>query len=71
MVLAGRVCVVTGASSGIGRAVALSLARAGGNVWAIGRDERRLNELDTDIESSDGRILPVSADEHHSDRAAI
>lgn len=61
-VLAGRVCVVTGASSGIGRAVALSLARAGGNVWAIGRDERRLNELDTDIESSDGRILPVSAD---------
>jgi NAD(P)-dependent dehydrogenase (short-subunit alcohol dehydrogenase family) len=36
-VLTGRVCVVTGAASGIGRAVALAYARAGGTVHALDR----------------------------------
>jgi NAD(P)-dependent dehydrogenase (short-subunit alcohol dehydrogenase family) len=36
--LAGRVCVVTGAASGIGRAVALAYAQAGGTVHALDRD---------------------------------
>ena len=36
----GRVLVVTGASSGIGRAVAVGLARAGASLWLIGRDPR-------------------------------
>jgi NADP-dependent 3-hydroxy acid dehydrogenase YdfG len=39
---AGRVSVVTGASSGIGRAVALRLVSEGATVMAIGRDETRL-----------------------------
>jgi NADP-dependent 3-hydroxy acid dehydrogenase YdfG len=43
--LAGRVAVVTGASSGIGRAIALRLVAAGTTVIAVGRDKSRLDEL--------------------------
>jgi NAD(P)-dependent dehydrogenase (short-subunit alcohol dehydrogenase family) len=39
--LAGRTCVVTGASSGIGRAACLALARLGGTVVAVCRDRAR------------------------------
>jgi NAD(P)-dependent dehydrogenase (short-subunit alcohol dehydrogenase family) len=41
----GRVVIVTGASSGIGRAVALSFAEAGAAVLATGRNEQALAEL--------------------------
>jgi NAD(P)-dependent dehydrogenase (short-subunit alcohol dehydrogenase family) len=40
--LEGRVIAVTGASSGIGRAVALGLARLGAGLVLVGRDEERL-----------------------------
>ena len=39
--LTGRVVIVTGASSGIGRAAALELARLGATVWLVGRDKAR------------------------------
>ncbi|MEU6704885.1 SDR family NAD(P)-dependent oxidoreductase [Streptomyces wuyuanensis] len=41
----GRVVIVTGASSGIGRAIALSFAEAGAAVLGTGRNERALAEL--------------------------
>jgi 3-oxoacyl-[acyl-carrier protein] reductase len=43
--LQGRACAVTGASSGIGRATALSLAREGASVLLVGRREGPLAEV--------------------------
>jgi len=40
--LTGRVVVVTGASSGIGQAAALELARLGATLWLVGRDKERI-----------------------------
>jgi uncharacterized protein len=45
MTPAGKVCVVTGGSSGIGRRVALDLATAGGTVCVTARRTERLEEL--------------------------
>ena len=43
--MAGRVAVVTGATGGIGGAVAAELARVGATVWLLGRDRDRTEWL--------------------------
>jgi NAD(P)-dependent dehydrogenase (short-subunit alcohol dehydrogenase family) len=50
--LAGRVYLVTGASSGIGQASAKLIASLGGRVIAAGRDEARLNATLNDLQGS-------------------
>ena len=45
------VAVVTGATSGIGRATAVALSQAGWSVMVVGRDEKRGREV---VESLDG-----------------
>lgn len=52
--LEGRVVLVTGASQGIGRAVALACAIAGATVVLHGRDERRLASVYDEIEAAGG-----------------
>lgn len=53
--LHGRVAVVTGGSSGVGRSIALSLVAAGARVCVIGRDVARLRET---VELA-GRHAPI------------
>ena len=52
--LAGRVAVVTGASRGIGQAIAIGLAEAGARVIATGRDEAALAETLAGIKTAGG-----------------
>ena len=58
----GKVAVVTGASSGIGRAVALGLARVGAAVVAVGRDRDALADVCDEIGRLGGSARVVVAD---------
>jgi NAD(P)-dependent dehydrogenase (short-subunit alcohol dehydrogenase family) len=60
--LAGRVAVVTGGSSGIGRGIAGALAGAGANVVLVARREAPLAETAAELESAGGRAAYVVAD---------
>lgn len=60
--LSGRVAVVMGGTSGIGRALALSLAEAGADVVASGRREPLVNEVAGDIERLGRKSLRVTVD---------
>jgi NAD(P)-dependent dehydrogenase (short-subunit alcohol dehydrogenase family) len=60
--LAGSVALVTGATAGIGRAVARRLAAAGAEVVVHGRDEGRGQEVVTEIEKGGGHARFIAAD---------
>ncbi len=54
--------VITGASAGVGRAVARRFARAGGNLALIARDAAALSEVKREVESLGGSAMVVPAD---------
>jgi NADP-dependent 3-hydroxy acid dehydrogenase YdfG len=60
--LEGRVALVTGASGGIGGAIALALARAGARLLLAGRDAERLAELAARARRSSPRLEVRPAD---------
>jgi NAD(P)-dependent dehydrogenase (short-subunit alcohol dehydrogenase family) len=60
--LAGRIALVTGASRGIGRAVALELARNGAHIIAVARTQGALEELDDEIRAIGGEATLAPAD---------
>jgi NAD(P)-dependent dehydrogenase (short-subunit alcohol dehydrogenase family) len=62
-----RAVLVTGCSSGIGRATALALARAGFPVWASARKAGGLGEL----EEAGCRVLELDVTDEHSRLAAV
>src|SRR5262249_23563079 len=60
--LSGRVTLVTGASRGIGRAIALDAARAGSDLALVARDAAKLAAVAAEAEAAGGRVAEVAAD---------
>lgn len=60
--LAGKIAIVTGASSGIGRAAALLFARDGARLVVTARRQPELDGLLAEIERAGGEAVPVAGD---------
>jgi NAD(P)-dependent dehydrogenase (short-subunit alcohol dehydrogenase family) len=58
----GKTVVITGASSGIGRAAALKIAAAGGIPLLVARTQEKLDEVKAEIEAADGTAYAYSCD---------
>ncbi len=68
--LSGRVALVTGASRGLGRAIALRLAREGMHVGLAARDAAALDGVVRDIAAAGGQAVAVAGDLRALDGAA-
>src|SRR5579863_1745680 len=68
-----RSALITGASSGIGRDIALGLSRMGARVALLARRAALLDDLKREIEAAGGEALALSADVTRPDevRAAV
>ena len=68
----GKTVVITGASSGIGRAAALKIAAAGGIPILVARTKEKLDEVKAEIEAAGGTRLrrPLRPERLRRDRAA-
>lgn len=60
--LSGQAAIVTGASGGLGRHFAITLARAGAKVALCARRAERIAEVAREIQAFDGRAMPVVMD---------
>ena len=66
--LAGRIAVVTGASKGLGKAIALALAADGARVALVSRDARLLDAVAAEIAKIRGEAVPFPADITNEDQ---
>ena len=60
--LEGKVVLITGASSGIGRASALALADEGANLILSARRKGRLEEIGAKVEKAGGKVVSIVGD---------
>ncbi|HUZ81878.1 MAG TPA: SDR family NAD(P)-dependent oxidoreductase [Gaiellaceae bacterium] len=67
-----EVVVVTGASAGVGRAIAHAFAKRGANIGLIARGEKGLDEARQEVESFGGTalVLPTDVADHEQVEAA-
>ena len=66
--LAGRLALVTGATRGIGRAVALAYAKEGAHVILVGRTAGALEEVDDEIRALGGNATLLTLDLRNRDK---
>ena len=64
---AGKVVLVTGATSGIGHAVAVKFAAASGSVVALGRNQDALREVEAAVKNAGAEALTLTADVTNGD----
>ncbi|XP_072107042.1 dehydrogenase/reductase SDR family member 1-like, partial [Mobula birostris] len=60
--LLGHICIVTGASRGIGKGIALQLGEAGATVYITGRSMDTLQQAAKEVEARGGKCVPVVCD---------
>ncbi len=71
-VLKGRAVLITGGTTGIGRATAIELARQGAKVFIFGRHEKELKDALTAIRESGGEAEGMTADQgKHEELVAV
>lgn len=77
-VLAGKLVLVTGASRGLGRAIALAAAAAGASLLLLARDRRALEKLADEIEAAGGpepSLVPMNLEnatvDHYAEVAGL
>ena len=67
--MTGKVAIVTGASRGIGQAIATRFAEAGMKVVLSSRKQEGLDAVADELRAKGGDVLPVAA--HNGDKAAL
>nr|ACO12589.1 Dehydrogenase/reductase SDR family member 1 [Lepeophtheirus salmonis] len=70
MSLSGKVCVVTGASRGIGRGIAVQVGGAGATVYITGRSNSDLQKTADEIKSRGGNPIMIQMD-HSNDEEIL
>ncbi|KAJ6655263.1 hypothetical protein lerEdw1_005607 [Lerista edwardsae] len=70
MPLSGQVCVVTGASRGIGKGIALQLSEAGATVYITSRHRESLERAAAEVRGRGGKCVPVVCDSSREEEVA-
>lgn len=60
--LSGKIAVITGASKGLGKAMALALSRAGAAIALVSRDAEKLRSVEQEIKNAGGKAAVFTAD---------
>ncbi|KAJ7341867.1 hypothetical protein JRQ81_007497 [Phrynocephalus forsythii] len=68
--LSGHVCVVTGASRGIGKGIALQLSEAGATVYITARGREALDRAAAEVRGRGGKCVPVVCDSSREEEVA-